>query len=138
MEKVRYMNQGIAIAEAAGLGGDRDAVEYSTVQDTARDSWNDFITQVNALYTRRAADERCRVSAGEDEGGEQQAVEPFAKCFRRDLPSGNAQDHMFAPSEGGADGLARGGVRVDQDGGSAGEERGLLGQGYGVIRTDAE
>ena len=113
-------------------------VEDSPVQNAPRDSWNDFITQVNALHARRAADQGCRVSAGKDEGGERQAVDPFAQGFHRDVPSRDAQDHVLTASEGGADGLARGGVRVDQHGGSVGEEGGLLGEGYGVIRSDAE
>jgi hypothetical protein len=64
MKKIRYMNQGIAIAEAAGLCGDSDTVEASTVQDAARDARNDFITQLNALHARRAADQGCGVAAG--------------------------------------------------------------------------
>ena len=69
---------------------------------------------------------------------ERQFVDPFPERRGRELSAGNAQDHVFAPGEGSTNGLARGTVRIDQRGGPCSEERVLLGQGHGVIRTDAE
>ena len=128
------MNQGIAIAKTAGLGGDGDGVKLPAMENAARNARNDFIGQLDALHPGGPADQRRRVSAGEHQGCGRRRGDEMAEVFDGDQATGDAEDRVLAASQRVANRFLRGG----EHGRPLGQQGSLLGDGHGVIASDAE
>src|SRR5271165_5325278 len=58
IKKVRYLDQRLFLAEAAGLGGHCHAIEISSLQDAVGNAWGNFAAQLDTLDSYSLADER--------------------------------------------------------------------------------
>src|ERR1035437_1409350 len=138
IEKLRYLYQGVATPEPTGLGRDRDPVEHSAMENAARDSRDDLITQLDTLHSGRPADQRCRVSTGEHQGRGSHPRDPFTHLFHRDHAARNPQYHRLAAPQRVRNRFPRGGLAFEQHGGAFGQQCALLGKRHTVVRSDAE
>src|SRR5271168_3567113 len=63
IKKIRYLDQRLLLAEAAGLGGYCNAIKISSLQDAVGNAWGNFAAQLDTLNAYSLANQGSGVAA---------------------------------------------------------------------------